>query len=119
MVSSKKISSKNFKFFELLQVRDHEIFKKLLGPYIQNTSLKLTETTQNVVRNVYLDFLGCFKKKKFSNNFKYFQLICRSGVIEFLKNDKVLNIHNTSLKLTETTRNVVRNVYLDFLDGFE
>ena len=61
MVSSKKISSTNFKFFELLQVRDHEIFQKLLGPYIQNTSLKLTETTRNVVRNVYLDFLGCFQ----------------------------------------------------------
>ena len=42
---------KNFKFLNFLQVRGHEIFQKSLGPYIQNTSLKLTGTTQNVVQN--------------------------------------------------------------------
>ena len=57
----KKIFWKISNFWTFLQVRGHEIFQKLLGPYIQNTSLKLTETTRNVVRNVYLDFLGCFK----------------------------------------------------------
>ena len=58
MVSSTKNFLKNFKF---LQVQGNEIFRKSLGPYIQNASLKLTETTQNVVRNVYLDFLDGFE----------------------------------------------------------
>ena len=62
MVSSKKIFWKIWNFWTFLQVRGHEIFRKSLGPYIQNASLKLTETTQNVVRNVYLDFLIGFKK---------------------------------------------------------
>ena len=56
------ISSKNFKFFELLQVRDHEIFQKWLSTYNKvKGSLKLTETTQNVVWNLNYDFLGWFE----------------------------------------------------------
>ena len=65
MVSSKKIFWKNFKFLNFLQVQGHEIFQKSLGPYIQNASLKLIETTQNVVRNVYLDFLIGFEQNNF------------------------------------------------------
>ena len=47
----KKFFWKTSNFWNFLQVRGHEIFQKLLGPYIQNTSLKFTETTQNVVQN--------------------------------------------------------------------
>ena len=47
----KKFIGKISNFWTFLQVRGHEIFQKLLGPYIQNTSLKFTETTQNVVQN--------------------------------------------------------------------
>ena len=48
---AKKFFWKISNFWTFLQVRGHEIFQKLLGPYIQNTSLKFTETTQNVVQN--------------------------------------------------------------------
>ena len=47
----KKFFGKISNFWTFLQVRGHEIFQKSLGPYIQNTSLKLTGTTQNVVQN--------------------------------------------------------------------
>ena len=57
----KKFFEKFQIFLTFLQVRGHEFFQKLLGPFIQNTSLKLTETTRNVVGNVNLDFLGCFE----------------------------------------------------------
>ena len=57
----KKFFWKISNFWTFLEVRGHEIFQKSLGPYIQNASLKLTETTQNVVRNVYLDYLIGFE----------------------------------------------------------
>ena len=47
----KKFFWKISNFWTFLQVRGHEIFQKLRGPYIQNTSLKFTEITQNVVQN--------------------------------------------------------------------
>ena len=47
----KKFFGKISNFWTFLQVRGREIFQKLLGPYIQNASLKLTKTTQKVVQN--------------------------------------------------------------------
>ena len=44
-----------------------KIFKKRLRPYSTKNSLKFTETTQNVVQNFYLNFLGCFEQKKLLN----------------------------------------------------
>ena len=47
----KKFFGKISNFWTFLQVQGCEIFQKLLGPYIQNTSLKFTETTRNIVQN--------------------------------------------------------------------
>ena len=78
-------------FWTFLQVQGHEIFQKLLGPYIQNASLKLTKTTQNVVRNVYLDFLIGFEKKKiFWKNLKFLNFFAGLGSWNFSKMTKSL-----------------------------
>ena len=115
----KKFFGKISNFWTLLQVRGHEIFQKSLGPYIQNASLKLTATTQNVVRNVYLDYLIGFEKNNFFGKIWNFWTFSQVRGHEIFQKLLGPYIQNTSLKFTETTQNVVRNVYLEFLIGFE
>ena len=87
MVSSKKISSKNFEYFELFQVWDHEIVQKWLSTYNKvKGSLELTETTQNVVRNVYLDYLIGFEKNNFFGKIWNFWTFLQVRGHEFFKN---------------------------------
>ena len=105
----KKFFGKISNFWTFLQVRGHEIFQKSLGPYIQNASLKLTETTQNVVRNVYLDFLIGFKKNNFFGKIWNFWTFLQVRGYEIFQKSLGPYIQNTSLKLTETTQNVVQN----------
>ena len=104
-----KFFGKISNFWNFLQVRGHEIFQKSLGPYIQNASLKLAETTQNVVQNVYLDFLICFKKNNFFGKIWNFWTFLQVWGHEIFQKSLGPYIQNTSLKLTETTQNVVQN----------
>ena len=77
-------------FWTFLQVRGHEIFQKLLVLYIQTTSLKLKETTENVVRNNYLDFLDGFEEKNFFEKFQIFEPFAGPGSWNFSKMTKYL-----------------------------
>ena len=115
----KKIFGKISNFWTFLLVWGHEIFQKSLGPYIQNASLKLTETTHNVVRNVYLDYFIGFEKNNFFGKIWNFWTFLQVQGHEIFRKSLGPYIQNASLKLTETTQNVVRNVYLDFLIGFK
>ena len=105
----KKFFGKISNFWTLLQVRGHEIFQKSLGPYIQNASLKLTATTQNVVRNVYLDYLIGFEKNNFFGKIWNFWTFSQVRGHEIFQKLLGPYIQNTSLKFTETTQNVVQN----------
>ena len=105
----KKFFGKISNFWNFLQVRGQEIFQKSLGLYIQNASLKLIETTQNVVRNVYLDFLIGFEKNNFFGKIWNFWFFLQVRGQEIFQKSLGPYIQNTSLKLTETTQNVVQN----------
>ena len=87
----KKFFWKISNFWNFLQVRGHEIFQKSLGPYIQNASLKLTETTQNLV--YWFEnwtFLLISSKTIFLEKFEIFELFCRSRGMKFFNDYYVL-----------------------------
>ena len=104
----KKFFGKISNFWTFLQVRGHEIFQKLLGPYIQNTSLKLAELPKMFFGTGIKTFLMVSSKKNFSKNFKFLNFFASRGHEIF---QKLLGpyIQNTSLKFSETTLNVVGN----------